>query len=197
MPCNLFWMKSPLRRGDVFRYQQMIEGGCDPLMYIIKTTNMVTRARVELPRGLTLATNEFGEGWNLVRSGGAERLQRKIQTHGWNLIKNRDVCQRSGVGNTAQKAIASALKLALRQLSESFHAATVEDIHLTQYPWFSLARVTVHSYRILDSEIETQSEHASPLMPVFWSKRLPYEPVALNPDFVSVIPHLRPELISS
>ena len=150
-------------------------------MHIIKTTNIVTRARVELPRGLTLATNEFGEGWNLVRSGGAERLQRKIQTRGWNLIKNRDVCQRSGVGNTVQEAIASALQLALRQLSESFHAATVENIHLTQYPWFSLARVTIHSYRILDSKLQTQGEDSAPLTTAFWPERLPYESVALNP----------------
>lgn len=166
-------------------------------MRTIETMNMVIRARVELPRGLKLATDEFREGWNLVRSGGAERLQRRIQTRGWGLIKTRDVCQRSGVGNTSQEAIASALKLALRQLSEFFHAATVERIHLTKYPWFFLARVAVHSYRILDNELQAQAEDASSLTSAFWPMRLPYESVALNPDFVSAIPQLRLELISS
>ncbi len=166
-------------------------------MHIIKTMNTFIRAKVELPKGLKLATDEFHEGWNLVRSGGAERLQRMIQTCGWNLIKTRDGCQRSGVGNTSQEATASALKLVLRQLSESFHAAAVENIHLTQYPWFFLARVTVHSYRILDSEIQIQSEDASPLTRVLSPRRLPLLSVALSPDLASVIPHLRPPLISS
>ena len=55
---------------------------------------------------------------------------------------------RSGVGQTSQEAIAGALKLALRRVSERFNAAEVESIELKKYPWFVLAKVKVYPYQI-------------------------------------------------
>jgi hypothetical protein len=166
-------------------------------MHKIETMNMFIRATVELPKGLKLATHEFREGWNLIRSGGAERLQRKMQTHGWNLVKSRNGYLRSGVGDTSQEAITNALKLALRQMSENFHAAEVENIHLTEYPWFFLAKVTMHQYCLLHSEVMPLCEEATPLTPALWPRCVPLRPIALIPDFASVIPQLRYALNST
>ncbi len=109
---------------------------------------MFLRRHMELPDKLTLATEEFREGWNIVRSGGARRLDREIRRHGWHFIRIGEGSLSSGVGQTSQEAIAGALKLALRCLSERFNAAEVEHIELKVYPWFSLARVTVYPYQI-------------------------------------------------
>lgn len=117
-------------------------------MRMIAELNVLLREQAELPGGLKLATEEFREGWNLVRSGDAERLKKRIQTRGWSFIKIGDGSLRSGVGETSQEAIASALKLALRRVGEHFPAVAVEYIEWTRYPWFFLARVRVHPYRI-------------------------------------------------
>lgn len=57
--------------------------------------------------------------------------------------------QRSGIGQSAQEAMARGLKLALRLIDDSFHAAVVKEILMKEYPWFFLARVTVLPYRLL------------------------------------------------
>jgi hypothetical protein len=114
----------------------------------IAELTMFLRGHVELPDNLTLATEEFREGWNIVRSGGARRLDRRIRRRGWHFIRIGEGALRSGVGQTSQEAIAGALKLALRCLSERFNAAEVEHIELKVYPWFFLARVTVYPYQI-------------------------------------------------
>jgi hypothetical protein len=114
----------------------------------IAELTMLLRGHIELPDNLKLATEEFREGWNIVRSGAARRLDREIRRRGWRSIRVAEGTLRSGVGQTSQEAIAGALKLALRCLSERFNAAEVEHIELKIYPWFFLARVTVYPYQI-------------------------------------------------
>ena len=114
-------------------------------MRSIAELNMLLRVPAQLPVGLKLATNEFHEGWGFV-TGNANSLERKIRTRGWNFIKIADGSLRSGVGETSQEAIASALKLALRRVSMHFNAVEVEHIELTRYPWFFLARIRIYPY---------------------------------------------------
>jgi hypothetical protein len=114
----------------------------------IAERTMLLRGQIELPNTLKLTTEEFREGWNIVRSGGAHRLDREIRRRGWRSIRIDEGSLRSGVGQTSQEAITGALKLALRCLSERFNAAEVEHIELKIYPWFFLARVMVCPYQI-------------------------------------------------
>jgi hypothetical protein len=114
----------------------------------IAELTVLLRGHIDLPDSLKLATEEFREGWNIVRSGGARRLDREIRRRGWCSIRIGEGSLRSGVGQTSQEAIAGALKLALRCLSDRFNAAEVEHIALKRYPWFFLARVTVHPFQI-------------------------------------------------
>jgi hypothetical protein len=125
---------------------------------------MLSRGRVELPDNLTLATEEFREGWNFVRSRGARRLDKEIRRRGWHLIRTAEGYIRSGVGHTPQEAIAGALKLALRCISRRFNAAEVEHIDLKMYPWFFLARVKVYPYQIQQSAVLSVSDEPMPLV---------------------------------
>jgi hypothetical protein len=129
----------------------------------IAELTMLLRGRVELADNLKLATEEFREGWNFVRSGGARRLDREIRRRGWHFIRIAEGSIRSGVGQTSQEAIAGALKLALRCLSKRFNAAEVEHIELKMYPWFFLARVTVYPYQIQQSAVLAVSDEVVPL----------------------------------
>jgi hypothetical protein len=162
-------------------------------MHEIAETNMLLRERSNLPGNLKLATDEFREGWHLVRTVNAARLTKKVRACGWNFIKIGDGLLRSGVGDTRQEAIASALKLALRQVAGHYNAAEVEHIQLTRYPWFFLARVSVNPCRI-----QQGTAGAALMLPAAArQRRLPPDSAALYPQFGSAMPLLRQMLISS
>src|SRR5277367_86230 len=121
---------------------------------------ILLREGAELPGGLKLVTDEFREGWNLVRSGGAHCLYRKIRRRRWHLLRIDEGSLRSGVGKESQEAIASALKLALRRVDARFNAAEVEHIELKRYPWFFIAKVRVHPYQIQQSAVLAVADEA-------------------------------------
>jgi hypothetical protein len=166
----------------------------------IAELNMLLRERIELPAGLKMTTDEFREGWSFIKSSDARRLEKRILKSGWNFIRIADGSLRSGVGETQQEAIASALKLALRRVSTHFNAVEVEHIELTKYPWFFLARVRIYPYRIQEGAIFAVSDEGSG-NPVdaghAHSKRLPDGAVELFPDFGSAMPMLKHMLTAS
>jgi hypothetical protein len=166
-------------------------------MRTIAELNLLLRTPIELPLGLKLATEEFREGWNFVRTKDARRLGKKVQARGWNFIKIADGELRSGVGDTSQEAIASALKLALRRVSNHFNAVEVERIELTHYPWFFLARVKVYPYRIQEGAILPITDEAAPMPVDTRPRRLPPQPAGPFPHLGSQMPMLKEMLISS
>jgi hypothetical protein len=163
----------------------------------IAELNMLLRIPAKLPEGLKLATDDFREGWSFSRSMDARRLEKKILSHGWNFIKIVDGPLRSGVGDTAQEAIAGALKLALRRVSPHFNVAEVDYIQLTKYPWFFLARVRVLPYLIQQGTVLPISDDLSPLSVTPRQKWLDLESTALFPQFACAMPQLKQMLISS
>jgi hypothetical protein len=165
-------------------------------MRTIAELNVLMRTPIELPVGLKLATEEFREGWNFMRTGDARRLERKIQTRGWNFIKIADGELRSGVGDTSQEAIASALKLALRRVSTHFNAVEVEHIELTQYPWFFLARVRVYPYRIQQSAVLPIPDEAASMPLDGRPGRLTPQSVEQSSNFNAAMPILKDLLVS-
>jgi hypothetical protein len=114
----------------------------------ISELTVLLRARSEMPAGLRLKNDEFEDGWNFVRTGSALQLEKKIKNRGWHFIRVSDGLLRSGIGGTPQEAIACGLKLALHHVSVFFNTVEIDRIGLTQYPWFFLARVSIHPCRI-------------------------------------------------
>jgi len=166
-------------------------------MRTIAELNVLLRSRAELPIGMKLATEEFREGWNFMRSGDLGRLEKKIQTRGWNFIKIADGSLRSGVGETSQEAIASALKLALRHVSTHFNAVEVEHIELTKYPWFFLARVRVYPYRIQQGAVMPVPDAPVEVSMAGRQRRPAPRSAELFPQFGSAMPLLKEMLVSS
>jgi len=163
-------------------------------------TDVLLRTGAGFPAGLTIATEQFRDGWRSMRTGGLERLEKKLRTHGWNFLRFPDGLLRSGVGLTAQHAIAGALKLALRRVHPGCNAVQVERVEMTQYPWFFLARVRVYPYCIQQgSELlapqPAMSDQAEPL-PVRL-RRLPTKTADRFPEFGSAMPFLKSMLIAT
>ena len=166
-------------------------------MRTISQSNMLLRTRTELPDGLRMATDEFRDGWNLLLTVNARRLEEQIVKRGWSCFKIAQNSQRCGVGDTSQEAIANALKLALHRISEHFNAAEVEHIELTQYPWFFLARVRIYPFRIQQSAVMPVSDNAEVSPVSHRQRRLPVHAEVLYPHFASVIPQLKEMLVLS
>lgn len=159
-------------------------------------SNVLLRARIELPHGFKVAAGEFRDGWNVMRTGGAGRLEKKAKASGWNFVRLGDGAVRSGVGDTSQLAIASALRLALKQVQTHVNAVELERIELTHYPWFILARVHVNSYRIQESAV-LPAFSSAPAEAMIPHKRLSPDAVEVFPGFASAMPMLKEMLVQS
>ncbi|MGD0546250.1 MAG: hypothetical protein ABR991_00285 [Terracidiphilus sp.] len=166
-------------------------------MRTITELNLLLREKADLPGGLKLETETFREGWKIARTVNVQQLDQRVQMLGWNFIRFEDGLQACGVGDTAQDAIHSGLRLALLRLSDLFNAAEVEYIELTQYPWFFLARVRVCPYRIQQDAILPVSDESMPAPILSGQRRLPQDAEVLYPHFGSAIPQLKQMLISS
>jgi hypothetical protein len=163
----------------------------------IAESNILLRRQAEALNGLKLATEEFCAGWNYVRSADARRMGKKIHAPGLNFTNSAYEAMKSGVGSSSQEAIAHALTLTLRHVSDSFNAVEVKHIELTQYPWFFLARVSVCPYRIQRGAVLPVPEETIPLPSAPRHRRLPVDSPELHPYFGSAIPMLKEMLISS
>lgn len=160
-------------------------------MRAITEQNMLLRERVELPPSLRIATDSFREGWNFAPKVNARQLEKKICAHKWSLIKIAEGVQASGVGESLQEAISSALRLALLRMCARFNAVEVEYIESSQYPWFFLARLRVCQYRIQQGAVLAVSkEYPSPVT-ASCNKRLSLDANALYPDFGSSMPLIK------
>ena len=166
-------------------------------MQAIAELDMLLRTHTELPFGLNLAFNEFRDGWDFARSVNSRRLENKIAAQGWSVTRIADGSLRSGVGETSQEAISSALRLTLRRISAYFNAAEVDHIELTQYPWFFLARVRINPLRIQQGEALPVPEEAREIPALRRQRRLPIDAEVLFPHFGSAMPGLKQMLISS
>jgi hypothetical protein len=166
-------------------------------MCVISESNILLRAQAKLPTGFKVATEVFTDGWQRMRLGGLERLEKKVHVKGWNFIKVADCGFRSGVGDTSEAAIASAMRLALRRMDTNSNAVKVQQINLTQYPWFCLARVRVQSYRIQQgTELLVVDEAESKLVRRRRS-RVSAVAALLNPQLGFAVPELKEMLIAS
>jgi hypothetical protein len=165
-------------------------------MCIVAETNVMLRAQAELPIGFKVATEKFLEGWGRMRSGGVVRLEKKVQVRGWNFLKIAEGAVKSGVGATSEEAIANALKLALRRVDAHSNAVEVKQIQLTQYPWFCVARVRVHPYRIQEGTVLPTMAEVAPEMPGA-RQRLPHRTEELLSDFGTAMPMLKEMLVAS
>jgi len=166
-------------------------------MHTIAELNLLLRARIELPEGFSVATQEFREGWGFSQAVNVSRLEKEILNCGWNFIQIGNGPQSYGVGDTSQEAIGNALVHALRRINENCNAVEVERIELTEHPWFFLAKVGVFPYRIQKVVEFTGTDHSAWLPPSQTRRRLPRPSAALYPHSDCVMPMLKEMLTLS
>jgi hypothetical protein len=166
-------------------------------MHEIAVRSILLRDQVELPDGLQFATKASCEGWFLVRTIDATQLEELIVSSGWTFARLGDRALRVGVGETVKDAVAGALRLALHRVANCLNAVEVEQIELTQYPWFHMARLGICTFRIQQSAVLPSADQFFITSTAPRQRRLPSRSNALFPQFASAMPQLKQMLISS
>ncbi len=166
-------------------------------MYKITAWNVLLREQTELPAGLEVTTDRFGDGWECVQAGDTERFKAEIQARGWGFHMHTGGLLGNGVDDTSQRAIASALKVVLCHVGQGYNAVEVEHIELTQYPWFFLARVGVCPYLIQPDGAMPAAEIIRDIQVNRSTMRLPRQPDMLYPQFGSAMPTVKEMLVLS
>lgn len=167
------------------------------IMHTVTELDILLREGIELPASLRIAKEDFQNGWKFALTANAQELETQVHASGWNLIKIADQLQASGVGETAQEAVASGLRLALLRMNVGNNAAAVESIELTKYPWFELARVKVRPICIQQSATLAVSDDRVSTPVARRQRGLPLSAAALYPDFGRDMPQLKQMLVSS
>ena len=132
------------------------------------------RINTQFPISLNLTPRKFRKGWESVPLREVRGLGNRAEMCGWQLVDGGKQLLKGGLGNTPEDATACALELALRQVSRSFNAATVEYLRVQKYPWFYLGTVAVYPQAIQQrpSAIASRNDAAAvvPSKNDAWSK---------------------------
>jgi hypothetical protein len=129
-------------------------------MHKIAESNVLLRTQSSLPEGFKALTEEFREGWLVMRTMGATQLGKKIRAKNWILVRSESNAKGSGVAKNEPDAIARALKQALRSVDVNSNAVEVNRVEVTAYPWFFLARLSVNPLR-MQEDVSTLGEDGS------------------------------------
>lgn len=163
----------------------------------IAVCNVLLRKQIGLPIGLNVPREELGEGWDLIHCEDSKQFKEKIQACGWNLIKIECGLRRSGVGETSDEAISTALRVSLRHISEYFNVVEVDGIELTEYRWFFLARVALSPYRMQNEAVQAVPDDVPARQIVRPQSRLARKPPELSSHYTAALPTLKESLVLS
>jgi hypothetical protein len=165
------------------------------IMRDIAEFTVILREPIVIPGNFKLVTEKFSESWRFALKFNAQQLESRICEQGWGFSRISGGLRASGVGETSQEAIISALKLVVRHTSKQSNVAEVEYIELTHYPWFYLARVRACQYQIKKSMVRTVSDAASPLSGTSRYGIDSVHPDAQNSTFGCNMPRLKRMLV--
>ena len=110
--------------------------------------SMFLRSGCLLPGGFRLKQERFNKGWMLAGDISAAGLDATLRRSGWHFRSFFFSCYRLGCGKTEISAISHATARALRLIADKFNVAEVDQVQVSNYPGFRIARVTAHACEI-------------------------------------------------
>jgi hypothetical protein len=114
----------------------------------VKLHSVFLRKECILPDRLDLASEPVGISWVRVEAILAPVFDTMIRQAGWHFMWVLPPCARRGIGTTSDAATGRALTRALRGVGHRFNAAELDSVHVTNYPGFYIANVTLQSRQI-------------------------------------------------
>lgn len=114
----------------------------------MKINTVFLRDECILPSQFNLLKEPFCKGWAESIGTVASELDATIRGAGWHFMWIVDSHTSIALGRTAETAIHRALARALPVVKGQFNAAELDSIHVTSFPGFRLARVSVQARQI-------------------------------------------------
>jgi hypothetical protein len=114
----------------------------------VKINTVFLRDECILPSQFDLLQEPFCKGWAEAIGTVATELDATIRDAGWHFMWMVDSHASLALGRTAEAAIHRALARALPVVKGRFNAAELDSIHVTNFPGFRLARVSVQARQI-------------------------------------------------
>ncbi len=114
----------------------------------MKVNTVFLRNECALPSQFDLLQEPFCNGWTEAIGTAASELDERIRIAGWHFMWLADSHSSQALGRTAEAAIHRALARALPVVKGRFNAAELGSIHVTNFPGFRLARVSVQARQI-------------------------------------------------
>jgi hypothetical protein len=114
----------------------------------VKINTVFLRNECILPSHFDLRQEPFSRGWAEVIGTVAFELDAAIRGVGWHFMWLADSYSSQALGKTAETAIHRALARALPGVNRRFNSAELDSIHVTSFPGFRIARVTVQARQI-------------------------------------------------
>ena len=114
----------------------------------LKINTVFLRDECVLPSQFDLLQEPFCKGWAEAIGTAATELDATIRGVGWHFMWIVDSHASLALGRTADAAIHRALARALPVVKRRFNAAELDSIHVTNFPGFRLARVSVQARQI-------------------------------------------------
>jgi hypothetical protein len=110
---------------------------------------MFVRSGCVLPGGFRLRQERFNRGWMVAGDISATGLDATLRRSGWHFRSFLESWSRLGCGRTDAAAVEHATTRALRRMAEEFNVAEVDQVRVSNYGGFRIARVTAHARQIV------------------------------------------------
>ncbi len=110
--------------------------------------SMFVRSGCLLPGGFRLKQERFNRGWMLAGDISATGLDETLRRSGWHFRSFFFSCSRLGCGKTRASAVSHATARALRRIADKFNVAEVDQVQVSNFPGFQIARVTARACQI-------------------------------------------------
>jgi hypothetical protein len=114
----------------------------------MKRHSVFLRKGCDMPPHFDLAQRPCADNWMLLEEIEAPVLDTMIRHAGWHFVCLQGSYSRSGVGLSRDEAVHQALARALRGLKSRFNAAELESVHVSSYPVFHIAKITLQPRHI-------------------------------------------------
>jgi hypothetical protein len=114
----------------------------------VKIHSVFLRNECILPQRLDPLREPVGDHWTHVAEIPASVFDTMIRQAGWHFMWILRPSARRGIGITPEAATDRALTRALRGVATRFNAAELDSIHVSRYPGFYIANVTLQSRQI-------------------------------------------------
>jgi hypothetical protein len=114
----------------------------------VKIHSVFLRNECILPKRLDPLREPVGDHWTHVEEIPASVFDTMIRQAGWHFMWILRPSARRGIGITKESATGRALTRALSGVASRFNAAELDSVHVSRYPGFYIANVTLQSRQI-------------------------------------------------